>query len=183
MHKGMLSLVVVLLLINVVLTLTLIATAPENVSDDFKSNLTASSDHYEQETFSFIETEKNINANHRSLNEKINHLSHLVNSLSIKVTSLTKTIENNRTSVAESSLPVSKEPLTDYQQALLEQHNETGYQAVESVLSIGSLDQQGVHRLREKMAKMSPEDHQAALQKLIMAINRGEIEVLPGTVL
>lgn len=187
MHKGLFGVMIVLLLINIFVTLQWLFTEKEKIRDEFNPELITRKHDNDEQQLPPIDNDKVPSANHQSLKEKINHLSHLVNGLNIKVTSLTKLLNDNRISSDSRELSVSKPSLTDHEltvleQTVLEQNNETGYQAVESILNVGSIDQAGVHQLREKMANMSPEQHQKALHKLIMAINRGEVEVLPGTV-
>ncbi|NVJ59856.1 MAG: hypothetical protein HWE27_05665 [Gammaproteobacteria bacterium] len=53
---------------------------------------------------------------------------------------------------------------------------------INEVLSTGMMDQNDVHTLRQRMSKMSPQEHDRELHRIIMALNNGDIELPPGVV-
>ncbi|MCW9015975.1 MAG: hypothetical protein OQJ89_03360, partial [Kangiellaceae bacterium] len=84
----------------------------------------------------------------------------------------------------EKSTPAESSPVDSQKtRSIVENANRVGMESVEQTLLGGSLDQEGVHNLRQVMADMSSEEHHKALQKLIIAINNGDLVLQPGTIL
>ncbi|WP_444996211.1 hypothetical protein [Aliikangiella sp. IMCC44359] len=65
----------------------------------------------------------------------------------------------------------------------INQANEKGAIAVDNILIAGTLDQNGAITLRQTMAQMSADEHHKVLQKLIIAINNGNLVMQPGALL
>ena len=96
-----------------------------------------------------------------------------------EVKKIERLLANHEMSGREKMTSQESTPLTK----VVEDANRIGMQSVEQTLLDGSLDQEGVHNLRQVMADMSSEEHHKALQKLIIAINNGDLVLHPGTIL
>ena len=82
-----------------------------------------------------------------------------------------------------SDITVQDHPISNQSQQTFEEANQLGHERIDAILSQGNLDHESIHELRRVMSKMSPKEHHQALQKLVIAINNGELILQPGVTL
>ena len=113
------------------------------------------------------------------LSQQLQNLRIQINDIQTKVNQVTHT--KNISSSSKQHDKTSKPTKNEFERQ--EQANNKGLDAIDNILLEGSLSQKGSIELHYMMSKMSPEKHQQALQKLIIAINNGHLTLLPGAVL
>lgn len=120
----------------------------------------------------------------QKLNQMMRTLARLdskVNQLNIQLHDLKKTSQNARKDNDVLTTEQSAEERASVEQQYAEV-NQQAELAVDEVIANGVMSQEDVHRLRMQMANMSPEAHQRELQRIIVALNRGDIELPPGVI-
>ncbi|WP_144393783.1 hypothetical protein [Pleionea sediminis] len=75
-----------------------------------------------------------------------------------------------------------EESVNEQLKAKYELNDQKAESYIDELFSAGVMNQNDVHTLRQRMVNMSPEAHDRELQRIIMALNRGDIELPPGVI-
>ncbi|MCO7225002.1 hypothetical protein [Pleionea sp. CnH1-48] len=118
-------------------------------------------------------------ANTSEQSQHIIHISNGLQKLSFQIQKLEALI--SRQEISEAS--IQDHPISNQLQQTFEEANQLGHERIDVILSQGNLDHESIHELRRVMSKMSPKEHHQALQKLVIAINNGELILQPGVTL
>ncbi len=148
-----------------------------SVSDEFQSSA------FEPDSELFVNDSVSGNPD-KTLQQMLRTLARLdskVNQLNIQLHDLQKLSQNSSNYSDSQASEQSAEERARIEQQYAEV-NQQAVIAVDEVIANGVMSQEDVHRLRMQMANMSPEAHQRELQRIIIALNRGDIELPPGVI-